>query len=36
MLEKIGRNIGKIFLSIVIIAIFILGYQCGSGGMISI
>lgn len=31
MLEKIGKNIGKIFLGIVAIALFIFGYQCGSG-----
>lgn len=31
MLEKIGKNIGKIFLGIVAIALFIGGYQCGSG-----
>jgi hypothetical protein len=30
MLEKIGQNIGKIFLGIIIIAVFILGYQCGN------
>lgn len=35
MLEKIGKkivkNIGKIFLIIIAIALFIFGYQCGSG-----
>lgn len=30
MLEKIGQNIGKIFLGIIAIALFIFGYQCGS------
>lgn len=29
MLERIGRNIGKIFLGIVAIALFLFGYQCG-------
>lgn len=31
MLENIGKNIGKIFLGIIAIAIFIWGYQWGSG-----
>lgn len=30
MLEKIGRNIGKIFLGLVAILLFFLGYQCGN------
>lgn len=29
MLEKLGRNIGKIFLGIVAILLFLFGYQCG-------
>lgn len=33
MLEKIGQNIGKIFLGIIAIALFIFGYQCGSGNI---
>lgn len=35
MLEKIGQNIGKIFLGIIAIALFIFGYQCGSSKTIS-
>lgn len=30
MLEKIGKNIGKIFLGIIAISLFIFGYKCGS------
>lgn len=30
MLEKIGKNIGNIFLGIIAITLFIFGYQCGN------
>jgi len=33
MLEKIGKNISKIFLGIIAIALFIFGYQCGSNNI---
>lgn len=35
MLEKIGKNIGKIFLVILAILLFIFGYQCGNGNITS-
>lgn len=35
MFEKIGKNIGKIFLVIIAIGLFIFGYQCGSGNITS-
>jgi len=35
MLEKIGKNIGKIFLGIIAIGLFIFGYQCGNNNNIT-